>query len=201
MFSVLTFSLSAVSKTCGPLIILMENRKSLPSGLTGFFVYIYLDFFLCCISVCRKSYYNRCSNNSYLQYLTGWTNCNLCLCLLKVKMSPAATLVQPVSNHSTAPGFYYNMLRTLMASASTWRVNVVVPSHLELVPLLGWVPIMPPNLLYMAFTCLKAAPSTCSGFLTLDVMVPLSGRVVFRLPLHSLAHHPAITWTPIAWST
>lgn len=45
MFSVLTFSLSAVSKTCGPLIILMENRKSLPSGLTGFFVYIYLDFF------------------------------------------------------------------------------------------------------------------------------------------------------------
>lgn len=53
MFSVLTFSLSAVSKTCGPLIILMENRKSLPSGLTGFFVYIYLDFF-CVVFQCAE---------------------------------------------------------------------------------------------------------------------------------------------------
>lgn len=151
--------------------------------------------------MCRNSYFNKFSYNSHLQCLTGWTNCNLCLCVLKVKMSPAATPVQPASNHSTAPGSCCSMPRTLMASASTWRVNVGVPSHLELVPLLGWVLIMPPNLPYMAFTCLKAAPSTCSGFPTLDVMVPLSGRGVFRLPLHSLAHHPAITWTPIAWST
>lgn len=46
MFSFLKISLSALSKTCGPLIILMDYRKILPSGLTGFFVYIYLDFFV-----------------------------------------------------------------------------------------------------------------------------------------------------------
>lgn len=143
--------------------------------------------------MCKNSYYYRFSCNSYLQYLTGCANFSLCLCLLKVKMSPAATPVQPVSNHSTAPGSCYSMPRTLTASASTWRVSEGVPSHLELVPLLEWVPIMPPNLPYMAFTCLKAAPSTYSGFPTLDVMAPLSGRGVFRLPLHSLAHHLATT--------
>lgn len=156
-------------------------------------------YFLLCFSL--QKYYDRFNYTFDLQYLIGWTNCNLCLCLFKVKMSPAATPVQPASNHSTVHGSCCSMLRTLMASASTWRVSVGAPSHLELVPLLGWVPIMPLNLLYMAFTCLKAAPSTCSGFPTLDVMVLLSGRGVFRLPLPSLAHHPVITWTPIAWST
>lgn len=200
MFSFLTFSLSALFKTCGPLIILIDYRKSLPSSLTGCFVYIYLKI-SCCISVCKTTYYNIFNYNSHLQCLTGWTNCNLCLCLLKVKMSPAATPVQLVSNHSTAPGSCCSMPRTLTASASTWRVNVGVPSHLEWVPLLEWVPIMPPNLPYTAFICLKAAPSTCSGFPTLDVMVPLSVRGVSRLLHHSLAHHPAITLTLIAWST
>lgn len=52
MFSFLTFSFSALSKTCGPLIVLMECRKILPSGLIVFFVYMYLDF--CVVFQCAE---------------------------------------------------------------------------------------------------------------------------------------------------
>ncbi len=122
-------------------------------------------------------------------------------CVFQVKMSPASTLAQPVSSRSAVPGFCCNMPRTLMASASTLRVSAEVRSRRVLELLREWVQIAPLSPPCMASISQREAHSTCCGYPTLDAMDPLSERVVFLLHRLSLALHPAIIWTLIAWST
>ncbi len=65
----------------------------------------------------------------------------------------------------------------------------------------GMVQIAPLSPPCMASISQREAHSTCCGYPTLDAMDPLSERVGFPLRRLSLALHPAITWTLIAWST
>ncbi len=116
-------------------------------------------------------------------------------------MSLASTLAQPVSSRSAVPGFCCNTPRTLMASASTLRVSAEVRSRRVLELLREWVQIAPLSPPCMASISQREAHSTCCGYPTLDAMDPLSERVVFLLHRLSLALHPAIIWTLIAWST
>lgn len=121
--------------------------------------------------------------------------------VLQKKMSPAATLAQPVNSRSAVPGFCCNMPRTLMASVSTLRASAEVRSRPVWELLQEWAQIAPLNPPCMASISQREAHSTCYGYPTLDATDPLSERVGFPLRRLSLALHPAITWTLIAWST
>lgn len=137
----------------------------------------------------------------------------------QVKRSQPPIPALPVSSRMAALGSCCSMLRTPMASVSTWKVNMAALSHHAWVDLPPWVEVQTAllSLPFMASICLLTqAPSTSSASLARaqvdgiaseqGVESVLQAQLVGVIISVSLPHHPCsaplqgTTWTPITWA-